>query len=292
MSETQKPFWVKKRITYSPSFAAVQHELRSKKLVTVCEEAHCPNQNECWGEGTATFMILGKDCTRGCRFCQVQSVAKPKIPDEKEPQNLGQTIHEMKLDYVVITMVDRDDLADQGVSHILNCLHEVKKQNPTTNVEVLLGDFQGKKELVEQVGMADVVVWGHNMETVKRLQSDVRDRRANYEQSLNVLRWMKELHPSALTKSAIMMGLGETEDEVRECLMDLKNVGVDWVTMGQYLRPSAWHLEVKEYVSPQQFERYEQMANEMGFRIVQSGPFVRSSYRAGEMYQQHQRKQL
>lgn len=280
-----KPEWVKKRVTYSPAFASVQQELRSKELVTVCEEAHCPNQHECWGEGTATFMILGKDCTRGCKFCQVQSLAKPKEPDGNEPVKLAESVKKMGLDYVVITMVDRDDLADQGVAHIVNCLNEVKRENPETKVEVLLGDFQGKKELLEEVGHADVAVWGHNVETVKRLQGEVRDRRAGYEQSLQVLRGMKERHPNSLVKSAIMMGLGETEEEVKECLMDLKEVGVDWVTMGQYLRPSEWHLEVKEYVTPQQFERYEKMGWEMGFKIVQAGPFVRSSYRAGEMYQ-------
>lgn len=284
MSNLVKPEWVKKRITYSSEFAAVQQELRSKSLVTVCEEAHCPNQNECWSEGTATFMIMGKDCTRGCKFCQIQSIAKPAPLDSLEPVRLAESIAKMNLDYVVITMVDRDDLPDQGVAHVLNCVREVRERNPKTVIEVLLGDFQGHEDLIKQVSGCKAVVLGHNLETVKRLQSTVRDRRAGYDQSLMVLKKFKENVPDSVTKSALMMGLGETVMEVRESLMDLRKVGVDWVTIGQYLRPSDWHLKVEEYVSPQQFELYEKMAREIGFKIVQSGPFVRSSYRAGEVW--------
>ncbi len=252
-------------------------------LHTVCQEAHCPNQSECWSMGTATFMVLGKTCTRGCKFCQVEAAAKGGLVDENEPQKLVQVAKQMKLNYVVITMVNRDDLPDQGAQHVAKCISELKKNNFL--VEALVGDFQGNEKLIDIVLQAKPDVFAHNIETVKSLQSKVRDRRAGYDQSLNVLRYAKN-QGMKYTKSSIQLGHGETDDEIIQTMKDLRANGVNMLTLGQYLQPSAWHLPVQEYSSVERFGILKQKADEMGFEFVASGPLVRSSYKAGGLFLQ------
>ena len=237
---------------------------------------------ECWSANTATFMVLGDTCTRACRFCAIKKNAKPLPPNPAEPAILADTVASMGLKYAVITSVDRDDLADQGADHFAQCIHAVRKMNPKTKIEVLTPDFRGEESCIETVLAAGPDVFGHNIETVKRLQADVRDRRANYEQSRGVLKAVKVRSPKTFTKSALMLGLGETEDEVREALDDLRGANVDIVYLGQYLQPSAKHFPLKEYGTPAVFDRLEKAAYEKGFLFAQAGPFVRSSYRASE----------
>ena len=285
IQELPKPEWLKIRPPKTEQFAHLKAILRKHQLVTVCEEAHCPNMSECWDqEGTATFMVLGDTCTRGCRFCEVKSAAKGKPVDPNEPKNLAKAIAEMQLDYVVITSVDRDELPDQGASHFAACIREIKQAHPSCHVEVLIPDFRGSKECIKQIINAKPDVIAHNIETIERLQSSVRDRRANYAQSMGVLCTVKELDPTIFTKSAIMVGLGEQEDEVTKAMRDLRANDVDIFTIGQYLRPSNWHLPIVEYVHPDTFKRYETKGKELGFLYVAAGPFVRSSYRAGELF--------
>jgi len=281
--QERKPDWLRIQLNLNDKFKEVKKTLRENKLVTVCEEAHCPNINECWNSGTATFMILGDTCTRGCRFCNVKT-GRGKEIDKDEPQKLANVIKEWKLNYIVITSVDRDDLKDQGSGHFNRVIKKVKQTNPNLLVEVLIPDFRGNKECLEKVKEAEPDVVAHNIETVRRLQRKVRDVRANYEQSLSVLKFFKD--NGFYTKSSLMLGLGETEEEVIETMKDLRNIDVDFFTMGQYLRPSQRkiHLAVCEYIHPLKFEYYKKRGLELGFKYVASGPFVRSSYRAGEFY--------
>jgi lipoic acid synthetase len=258
-------------------------------LATVCEEAQCPNVGECWGGGTATFMVMGDTCTRGCSFCAVDTEKEGGALDPMEPAKLAQSVDEMDLEYVVVTSVDRDDLPDHGASHIATCIDTLHKECPDTLVEFLIPDFQGDEDLISLVCDAQPHVLAHNIETVRRLTPTVRDARAGYDQSLQVLRFAKEYAREALdepmyTKSSIMVGLGETEDEVRQAMDDLREVGVDFLTIGQYLRPSDQHLEVDDFVEPEVFDRYEAIGEEKGFKYVASGPLVRSSFKAGEYY--------
>lgn len=250
-------------------------------LPTVCQEAHCPNQSECWSEGTATFMLLGKTCTRGCKFCQVNAAAKGDIVDENEPQKLVQAAKQMKLNYVVLTMVNRDELPDQGANHVAKCITELKQNNFL--VEALVGDFQGKEGLLDIVIQSAPTVFAHNIETVSSLQSKVRDRRASYEQTLRVLQYARE-KGMQYTKSSIQLGHGETDDEVIQTLQDLRAHGVNMVTLGQYLQPSDWHLPVQEYASLERFAKLKTEALNLGFEFVAAGPLVRSSYKAGELF--------
>ncbi len=265
-------------------------EMRTERnLATVCEEAQCPNVGECWGGGTATFMVMGDTCTRGCRFCAVNTEKEGAPLDPLEPAKLAASIQEMELDYAVVTSVDRDDLPDQGASHVATCIDTVHKECPDTLIEFLIPDFQGQQDLLSLVVDAEPHVLAHNVETVRRLTPTVRDARADYNQSLKVLRFAKRYAQDALeaplyTKSSIMVGLGETEDEVLETMDDLLAAGVDFLTIGQYLRPSDKHLAVDDFVHPDTFDRYEQIGLEKGFKYVASGPLVRSSYRAGEYY--------
>jgi len=285
MIDGHKPQWLRIRPpVYPENFKKIKETLEKYNLHTVCEEAHCPNISECWSGGTATFMILGDKCTRGCKFCAVESGWPSKQIDKYEPLKLALAIKEWNLDYVVITSVDRDDLEDQGSEHFANCIREVRKQIPNVIIEILIPDFRGDIECIKKVVDAKSEVIAHNIETVKRLQSVVRDRRANYEQSLFVLKSIKELDPNIFTKSSIIVGFGETEEEVIETMRDLRNIGVDFLTIGQYLRPSSWHIQVSEYVSPGKFEFYKKRGEELGFKYVAAGPFVRSSYRAGELF--------
>jgi lipoic acid synthetase len=256
------------------------------KLHTVCEEAHCPNVAECWGTGTATLMLMGDVCSRACRFCMV-TPGKPagNAPDPLEPENVALTLSKMGLSYVVLTSVDRDDLPDGGAGHFAQTIRATKEMNPGILVEVLIPDFQNDVDSIRTVVEARPDVIAHNIETTVFLSDRVRDPRAGYWQSLSVLRSIKKLDGSMFTKSSIMLGLGEREEEVRLAMTHLRDAGVDFLTVGQYLRPSARHLAVEEYVRPEIFEHYKRVGEqEYGFKYVASGPLVRSSYRAGELF--------
>lgn len=265
-------------------YANVKTKVASLGLHTVCEEAHCPNITECWSGGTATFMVLGGSCTRGCRFCSVPKRKSGDPVDTNEPEKLAEAISEWKLSYAVITSVCRDDLPDQGSAHFARCVAEIKKINPDTIIELLIPDFMGSIECIRQIAGAGPDVIGHNIETVERISPEIRDRRASYAQSLHVLSSVKEVMPGCKTKSAIMLGLGETDEEVVKAMEDLRNAHVDFLAIGQYLRPSKHHVEVAEYIKPERFAELRQLGKEIGFAYVAAGPFVRSSYRAGEHY--------
>jgi lipoic acid synthetase len=254
------------------------------KLATVCQEAKCPNMGECWGGGTATFMLMGEVCTRGCRFCNVKTGNPKGRIDNEEPEKIGWAIAQMGLEYVVLTSVDRDDLPDQGSSHFARTIEVIKANDPKLIVEVLTPDFRGNRELVEKLVRAKPDVFAHNIETVESQTKRVRDPRATYRQSLDVLRIVKAIDPTRYTKSSIMLGLGETEAEIGQTLRDLRDVGCDVVTFGQYLQPTRRHLKVETYVTPEEFRRWQTVAEGMGFLYVASGPLVRSSYRAGEFF--------
>ena len=276
-----KPDYVKVRIPGGPNYNRIKDTLRERTLFTVCEEARCPNVSECWDSGTATFMILGSNCSRGCRFCSVtHGRMLPLDPDE--PRKIADAITRMGLRYAVITSVDRDDLDDQGSSHFASVITSVKSRGVL--VESLIPDFQGREDLIDRIVVAEPVVIAHNIETVRRLTPKVRDPRAGYDQSLHVLKYVKNANPAQITKSSIMLGLGESDDEVAETLRDLRKVGVDIVTLGQYLRPSRMQLEVVEYSPMSRFKMFENMGYELGFQFVASGPLVRSSYRAAEAW--------
>ena len=276
-----KPQWLKIKLSRNDNFDSIDNTLKKYNLHTVCQEAHCPNISECWNGGTATFMIMGDICTRGCRFCAVKT-GRPLMLDKDESQKLAQAVKEWGLDYIVITSVDRDDLTDQGANHFAACIVEVRKENPNTLIEVLVPDFRGDEELIKIIIETKPDVFAHNIETVKRLQN-VRDIRANYGQSLFVLKLAKQLGIK-FTKSSLMLGLGETEQEVIEAMQDLRSIGADIITFGQYLRPSNKHIQITEYVHPDKFEYYKKLAEDMGFLYCASGPFVRGSYRAGEFF--------
>lgn len=280
----RKPPWLKVRAPGGERYAAIKYRARELKLHTVCEEARCPNIGECWGGGTATFMVMGDICTRGCRFCAVNTSRNGAPLDPDEPRNVAFSIAEMGLDYVVLTSVDRDDLPDQGAGHFAACIREIRAAAPNTLVEVLIPDFRGKPDLIQVIVDAAPDVIAHNIETVERLTPRVRDPRATYAQSLAVLAELKRLDPDRLTKSSVMLGHGESELELLQTMADLRGVGVDFLTLGQYLRPSDKHLPVVEFIPPEQFERARELGLGLGFKFVASGPLVRSSYRAGEFF--------
>ncbi len=279
-----KPPWLKVRAPTGENYSRIKDMLGELKLATVCQEAKCPNIGECWSGGTATFMLLGEVCTRGCRFCNIKTGNPKGAVDAFEPEKVAYSISQMDLEYVVITSVDRDDLEDQGANHFARTISTIKKLAPELIVEILTPDFSGLKHLVEIVVKSQPDVFAHNVETVERLTPSVRDPRATYRQSLEVLRMVKELDPTRYTKSSIMLGLGERDEEVLQTLKDLRAVGCDVVTFGQYLQPTAKHLKVIEYVQPDQFQEWQKVSEEMGFLYVASGPMVRSSYRAGEFF--------
>jgi lipoic acid synthetase len=286
MSRARKPEWLKMRPPSGERFTEIKQTLRDRNLHTVCEEANCPNMGECWsgrdGPGTATFMLMGDRCSRGCNFCDVETGGMESL-DPEEPAEVADAVAEIGLDYVVLTSVDRDDLADQGAGHFAETVREIKRRDPGILVEALIPDFQGDPDLVGQVIDAGPDVLAHNVETVPRLQWPVRDRRAGYEQSLSVLRQIAASDCHA--KTSIMLGVGEYAHEVYQTLRDLRAVGVDVVTLGQYLQPSRSHLEVSEYVHPDVFDTWERVAeDELDFLYCASGPMVRSSYRAGELF--------
>jgi lipoic acid synthetase len=280
------PPWLKVSLPTGPAVSRLKEASRSRGLSTVCEEARCPNLGECWGGGTATFMVMGDTCTRGCRFCSVATALKPPEPDAEEPSKLAMTLKEMAVEYAVLTTVCRDDLPDQGSGHLAACIREIKSVNPGMKLEMLLQDFRGDRALLEAVLDAGPDVVAHNVECVERLTSSVRDAKAGYRQSLDVLSHAKAHRPQTPTKTSLMLGLGETEDEIIRTFEDIRNSGVDILTLGQYLRPSGsrHHLPVDRFVTPEEFDRFGALAREHGFLYVASGPFVRSSYRAAELF--------
>ena len=282
----RKAPWLKVKLPTGPIVARLKEASRSRGLTTVCEEARCPNLAECWGGGTATFMVMGDTCTRGCRFCSVATSVKPSAPDSEEPAKLSLTLKEMSVEYVVLTTVCRDDLPDQGAAHLAECIREIRKVNPSLKLEMLLQDFRADKGLLETVLDAGADVIAHNVECVERLTSTVRDAKAGYRQSLDVLAHVKRYQPKTPTKTSLMLGLGETEEELIQAFNDIRRSGVEILTLGQYLRPSGsrHHLDVAEYIHPDEFKRYGEIAKQHGFLYVASGPFVRSSYRAAELF--------
>ena len=282
-ANARKPQWLRVGVPGGERYGRVRETLRGLDLHTVCQEALCPNVAECWGGGTATVMLMGDTCTRGCRFCHVKTSGNPAPLDPAEPRSVADAIRALGLDYVVLTSVDRDDLPDGGAAHFAEAIVRLK-EIPRLLVEVLTPDFRGDLEAVRTIGRAAPDVFGNNLETVRRLTPVVRDPRAGYDQTLAVLAAMKREFPAVVTKSSLMVGLGESEAEVAEAMDDLREVGVEVLTLGQYLRPSAWHLPVLEYVTPERFDAYGAMGRQRGFRYVASGPLVRSSYRAGELF--------
>ena len=284
MLAERKPEWLRVRPPSGDRYGHLKGLLRGLNLHTVCEEAHCPNVGECWGGGTATIMLLGDLCTRGCRFCAVKSGNPRGLVDDGEPRRVAEAIADLGLTYVVLTSVDRDDLPDGGASHFAATVREIKARDPDILVEALIPDFQGDLDAVQTVVDAGPDVLDHNLETVRRLQGVARDRRATYEQSLAVLRGAKTIRSGLFTKSSLMLGLGETRSEILEAMRDLRANAVDLLTLGQYLRPSEWHLPVHEYVSPETFDELRAAGEELGFAYVAAGPLVRSSYRAGEFF--------
>jgi len=280
----RKPEWLKVRIRTTEGMVRVSKILKKHRLHTVCEEARCPNIHECWGSGTATFMILGDVCTRNCRFCAVKTGHPRRVVDHEEPQRVAQAVREIGLNYAIITSVTRDDLPDGGASIFAQTVREIKSASPDTIVEALIPDYLG--EDLKVVLEAGVDVLGHNIEVVRRLTPKIRDRRASYERSLEVLRQAKAYRPDVFTKSGLMVGIGETEEEVYEAMRDLRAVNCDILTIGQYLQPTPKHVPVDRYVTPDEFKRYEKVGLEMGFLYVASGPLVRSSYKSAEYFVQ------
>ncbi|XP_011498517.1 PREDICTED: uncharacterized protein LOC105362728 [Ceratosolen solmsi marchali] len=282
------PPWLKKEIPMGKNYSRIKSQLRDLGLSTVCEEARCPNIGECWGGGshgtaTATIMLMGDTCTRGCRFCSVKTARIPPPLDPKEPRNTATAIIDWKLDYVVLTSVDRDDLPDGGASHIAATVKELKQRSDIL-VECLVPDFQGNVDCVKTIVDAGLDVYAHNIETVERLTPFVRDRRARYKQSLSMLKEAKNVNSNLITKSSIMLGLGETDEEVMQTMKDLRDVNVDALTLGQYMQPTKRHLRVMEYIRPEKFKYWENVGKKFGFLYTASGPLVRSSYKAGEYF--------
>lgn len=278
----RKPNWLKVRLPHGEGYERVKAILDRTRLTTVCQEARCPNMGECWGGGTATVMLMGEVCTRACRFCHVK-VGSPAPLDPDEPENLALAVKALELKYLVITSVDRDDLPDGGAGHFARAISALRRECPATRVEVLIPDFGGSTAGLDQVVAAGPHVVAHNVETIERLQPSVRDRRASYAQSMQVLRELKA-RGAAHTKSSLMLGLGETEEELLQTCAALREAGVDVLTLGQYLQPSPYHLKVERFYSPSEFESLSERAMAMGFLYVAAGPLVRSSYRAAEFF--------
>ncbi len=279
-----KPSWLRVRTQTSPAYAAVKNEVNKHKLATVCEEAKCPNIAECWSHGTATIMLMGAVCTRACRFCSVDTGNPQGWLDKDEPEKTARTVSLMDLDYVVLTSVNRDDLPDGGARHYANAIEAIKKMSPKTKVEALTPDFQGNKQDIEALLDSGVDVFAQNVETVERLTHPVRDNRAGYQQTLDVLLHAKTYRPDVFTKTSLMLGLGETDEEIIQTMDDLIAHKVDILTLGQYLQPTKNHLPVQRYVTPEAFENFRKIGLEKGFFEVASGPMVRSSYRADRVF--------
>lgn len=276
----RKPQWLRAPMPAGKAFDVVRTTVKEHRLATVCEEAKCPNIGECWNAGTATLMLMGAVCTRACRFCAVDTGNPRGWLDQQEPANSARTVQLMGLKYVVLTSVNRDDLADGGAAHFAACVREIKRLNPATAVEALTPDFQGVLPDVETVVDSGLDVFAQNVETVRRLTHPVRDPRAGYEQTLSVLAHAKRFRADVLTKTSLMLGLGETDEEIAATMDDMRAAGVDILTLGQYLRPTANHLPIGRWVTPEEFDRYRDWALAKGFLECVSGPLVRSSYRA------------
>ena len=280
---TRKPDWLRLNHSFTPKFKEVKSIVKENHLNTVCEEAMCPNINECWSHGTATFMLLGDVCTRACKFCAVDTGNPRGRLDKKEPFKVAQSIKKMSLKYAVLTSVNRDDLADGGAKHYSNTIEAIKDACPKVMVEALTPDFEGKNKSISILLSSSLDVFAQNVETVERLTVRVRDPRAGYQQTLKVLEKAKRLSPEVLTKTSLMLGLGETTKEIQSTMVDAYSVGVEILTLGQYLRPTLNHLPVERYIPPEEFLHYKNMAKEIGFKEVASGPMVRSSYRADKV---------
>lgn len=283
------PRWLQTDIPKGKNFHKLKDDLRGLKLHTVCEEAKCPNIGECWGgsdksKATATIMLMGDTCTRGCRFCSVKTNRNPGPLDPTEPENTADAIAKWGLGYVVLTTVDRDDLVDGGAYHFADTVKRIKSKAPHIRVECLTGDFSGNLEMVDVMAASGLDVFAHNVETVEDLTPYVRDRRASFQQSISVLRRAKEATPSLITKTSVMLGFGETDEQIEDMLSQLRGANVDVVTFGQYMRPTKRHMKVAEYVTPERFQHWHDRAMEMGFLYCASGPLVRSSYKAGEAF--------
>jgi lipoic acid synthetase len=276
----RKPQWLRAPMPAGAKFDGVRALVKEHRLATVCEEAKCPNIGECWNAGTATLMLMGAVCTRTCRFCSVDTGNPHGWLDTDEPANSARTVQLMRLKYVVLTSVNRDDLPDGGAAHFAACVRAIKQLNPATAVEALTPDFQGNLADVETVVGSGLEVFAQNVETVKRLTHPVRDPRASYEQTLRVLEHAKRHRPDVLTKTSLMLGLGETDEEIEQAMNDIRAAGVDILTLGQYLRPTPNHLPIERWVTPEQFDAYRDLALSKGFLECVSGPLVRSSYRA------------
>lgn len=292
------PQWLRREVPKGENYFRLKKDLEKLKLSTVCQEAKCPNIGECWGKtSTATIMLMGSTCTRACRFCSVKTSKTPPPLDPEEPANVAKAIGKWGLDYVVLTTVDRDDLADGGANHFAKTVQYLKEYKPDIMVECLTGDFGGQEEMVKIVAQSGLDVYAHNIETTERFTPFVRDGRAGYRQSLKVLEDAKrfgservemlkvsdskKVHRRFLTKSSIMLGFGESDEEVKQALRDLRTAGVDCVTLGQYMQPTKKHLKVKEYVTPEKFNEWKSFGDQLGFVYTASGPLVRSSYKAG-----------
>jgi lipoic acid synthetase len=281
---TGKPRWLKAKVPTGKVFAEVRRNVREQRLSTVCEESMCPNIGECWNNGTATIMLMGSVCTRACKFCAVDTGNPKGWLDLQEPESTAKSVQIMGLRYVVLTSVDRDDLEDGGAAHYAACVRAVKNLNPTTAVEALTPDFSGSRSAVEVVVTSGLEVFAQNVETVERLTHKVRDPRAGYTQTLDVLGWAKQVAPHVLTKTSLMLGLGETDAEILATMDDLRERGVDILTLGQYLQPTAHHLTVDRFVPPDEFEQFREQGLQRGFMEVVAGPLVRSSYRADRVF--------
>lgn len=279
-----KPNWIKMRAPTGERYMNLKEMFKELKLATVCQEAQCPNIGECWGGGTATIMLMGEVCTRGCRFCNVKTGNPKGALDTDEPRKVAYAVSQMNLDYLVLTSVDRDDLPDEGSQHFAQTVRLLKDLDPDLIIEVLTPDFKGSQEFISYIVDAGPDVFAHNVETVERLTRRVRDPRAGYRQSLDVLEFVKARDNTRFTKSSLMLGLGESDEEVRQTLHDLRAVGCDVVTFGQYLQPQKRHLPVETFITPERFREWQAEAEGMGFLYVASGPLVRSSYRAGEFF--------
>ena len=277
---TKKPSWIRVKAGIDPNFAKIKQEVHGKRLNTVCEEAHCPNISECWSAGTATFMLLGSVCTRACKFCSVDTGNPKGWIDTEEPSNTAKAVQTMKLKYVVLTSVNRDDLDDGGAGHFADTVKAIKQLNPNTAVEALTPDFKGLVSSVDTIVNSGLEVFAQNIETVERLTHPVRDIRAGYKQTLDVLKESKKINPEVLTKTSLILGLGETDEEISKTMDDLREIDVDILTLGQYLRPTLNHLPVERWVTPEEFNKYREIGLAKGFLEVVSGPMVRSSYRA------------
>ena len=276
----KKPSWLRVKAEFNPNFHKVKNQVSEKRLNTVCEEAHCPNISECWSAGTATFMLMGSVCTRACKFCSVDTGNPKGWLDHDEPMNTAKAVQKMGLKYVVLTSVNRDDLPDGGAQHFANTVKLIKELNPKTAVEALTPDFKGLKSSIDTLVNCGLEVFAQNIETVERLTHQVRDIRAGYQQTLNVLSESKKINPDVLTKTSIIVGLGETDSEIEETMDDLIKHNVDILTIGQYLRPTLNHHPIERWVTPEEFEKYREVGLKKGFLEVMSGPMVRSSYRA------------